>query len=183
PYKGYQGHFGSGGEAKAHRQSTRKAARPMDPNFQFIKHYCRGYWVERLYNAMIDVSDIIENKTSKFYTRFVVNPAFDQADMEATCHNIFDKAIGVYEKGWCRPMIYYKTAVRGICKDETKSLEERLGKICAVLKESKAACNDALEGGLPLRKLVDNPEQRRVSKASNNSGNYYKSLQIKAGRA
>jgi hypothetical protein len=130
------------------------------------------YWVRRIYEAMIDISDINDGESSIHRQRFMDNTAFDPLDLEAAAHHIFDSALAVHERGWNRPVIYHKKVVRGKLTDVSeKSLEMRLARICSCLKHKKATVDDALRGGVTLALLCDNPEARGFTKLSNNTGN------------
>jgi hypothetical protein len=130
------------------------------------------YWVRRIYEAIIDISDVADGESSIHRQRFAEAAIFDTADLEATAHHIFDEALAVHERGWNRSLIYYKKVVRGKLMDiSEKSLEKRLARLCLCLKHSKAIVDDAIRGGVTLALLCDNPEARGFTKASNNTGN------------
>ena len=80
-------------------------------------------------------------------------------------------------------MVYHKEAVRGSLVDASKnSVEMRLQRICELLYKNKSLCNDALQGGLTLAQLVDNPYLRAGSKGQNNKGNLVRGKRLQAGR-
>ena len=129
------------------------------------------YWVRRIYDSIIDISDVRDSEKSINLVRFE-GEAYDPTDIEATAHHIFDEAIAVHTRGWVRPNIYHKKVVRGKLMDISQtSVERRLARICLLLRHAKAACDDALRGGLTLALLCDNPEARGSTKDSNNNGN------------
>ena len=79
--------------------------------------------------------------------------------------------------------MYHKEAVRGSLVDASKnSVEMRLQRICELLYKNKSLCNDALQGGLTLAQLVDNPYLRAGSKGQNNKGNLVRGKRLQAGR-
>jgi hypothetical protein len=130
------------------------------------------YWVRRIYEAMIDISDITDGESSIHRVRFADDKAFDPLDLEAAAHHVFDSALAVHERGWNRPLVYHKKVVRGKLTDVSeKCLERRLARICLCLKQKKATVDDALRGGVTLALLCDNPEARGFTKVSNNTGN------------
>jgi hypothetical protein len=130
------------------------------------------YWVRRIYEAMIDISDMTDGESSIHRVRFADDTTFDPLDLEAAAHHVFDSALAVHERGWNRPLVYHKRVVRGKLTDVSeKCLERRLARICLCLKHKKATVDDALRGGVTLALLCDNPEARGFTKVSNNTGN------------
>lgn len=118
------------------------------------------------------MSEISDGTSSIHRLRFTNGQTFDQIDLEATAHHVFDEALAVHERGWARPIIYHKKVVRGKLADVSEnSLETRLARICLCLKQKKAAVDDAMRGGVTLALLCDNPEARGFTKLSNNTGN------------
>jgi hypothetical protein len=178
-YRSYQGTFQTSAEAKAHRKHTRKAG-TMDKRLANVKANKRFYWVKCIYESMIDRSRVLDGDTSTHYKRFCGDvKVIDEDDLEAAAHQVFDQACIVHEAGWHRPKLYHKEASRGKLVDPHKGdVEGRLASICEVLKQNKASCNDALQGGLTLAKLVYNPHQRLSSKAGNNDNNQWKKLRL-----
>jgi hypothetical protein len=141
------------------------------------------YWVRRIYEAMIDISDITDGESSIHRQRFMGNTAFDPLDLEAAAHHVFDSALAVHERGWNRPSVYHKKVVRGKLTDVSeKSLERRLGRICLCLKHKKATVDDAVRGGVTLALLCDNPEARGFTKLSNNAGNRKRGERLKRAK-
>jgi hypothetical protein len=141
------------------------------------------YWVRRIYEAMIDISDITDGESSIHRQRFMGNTAFDSLDLEAAAHHVFDSALAVHERGWNRPSVYHKKVVRGKLTDVSeKSLERRLGRICLCLKHKKATVDDAVRGGVTLALLCDNPEARGFTKLSNNAGNRKRGERLKRAK-
>ena len=137
-----------------------------------VKNCGRGHWVRRLYESMIDVSCITDSESSIHRQRFVDSKVFDEKDIEAAAHKIFEEAVAVHERGWNYPMVYYKKVHRGKLEDQClDSVEKRLALICRCLAESKAAVDDALRGGITLGLVCDNPMARGGTKQSNNTGN------------
>ncbi|KAF2856553.1 hypothetical protein T440DRAFT_383038 [Plenodomus tracheiphilus IPT5] len=173
-YPGYAAHFRTSAAAKAYRKSIRVPAKKLAPDVERVIRFGRRYWVRRLYDSMIDVSDISDSKSSIHRHRFQTASAktFKDQDLEATAHHIFDVSIAVHTRGWNRPETYYKKAVRGKLVDHSeKSLELRLNKICECLKRRKATVDDAIRSGVTLALLCDNPWARGSTKESNNNGN------------
>jgi hypothetical protein len=128
--------------------------------------------VRRIYESIIDISDVADGRSSIHRQRFVETVIFDTADLEATAHHVFDEALAVHERGWNRAAVYHKKVVRGKLTDVSeKSLETRLARICLCLKHKKATVDDAIRGGVTLALLCDNPEARGFTKMSNNVGN------------
>lgn len=141
------------------------------------------YWVRRIYESMIDISNVSDSATSIHRTRFTVERAFDPLDLEAAAHHVFDEALAVHERGWVRPMVYHKKVVRGKLTDVSeKCLERRLARICLCLQQKKAAVDDAIRGGVTLALLCDNPEARGFTKLSNNTGNAKRGERLKAAK-
>jgi hypothetical protein len=186
-YAPYAGHFATSAEAKEHRKRIRHT--PQQKNIEdtedldMVKRIGRPFWVCRLYEAMIDVSCIADSESSIHRNRFVVAKAFEEKDIEAAAHKIFDEALAVHERGWNKPIVYYKKVHRGklqdLCLD---SVEKRLALICKCLSESKAAVDDALRGGITLALLCDNPIARGGTKQSNNAGNARRGERLKMVR-
>jgi hypothetical protein len=186
-YAPYAGHFATSAEAKQHRKRIRHT--PQQKNIEDtedldrVKRIGRPFWVRRLYNAMIDVSCIADSESSIHRNRFVVAKAFDEKDIEAAAHKIFDEALAVHERGWNKPIVYYKKVHRGKLQDHClDSVEKRLALICKCLFESKAAVDDALRGGITLALLCDNPIARGGTKQSNNAGNARRGERLKMVR-
>lgn len=126
----------------------------------------------RIYEAMIDITAVMDRDTSIHRRRFTASADFDPTDLEAAAHHVFDAALAVHERGFNRPQIYHKKVVRGKLMDVSeKSLERRLARICLCLKHVKATVDDAVRGGVTLALLCDNPEARGFTKWSNNVGN------------
>jgi hypothetical protein len=202
-YPAYQGKFQSREAAKAHRKKSRRD-RKRDPNVVYVRKYGRQYWVERIYNSMINIDQLEDSAKSTHRERFVKKVAFEPDDLEATAHHVFvnmnrslmlilsecvltscvqDKALAVHEKGWTRYTIYHKNAVRGALVDNSaNNVELRLQRICQILRGNKSLVNDALQGGLTLAQLCDNPYLRSGTKTQNNKGNKVRSKRLQAGR-
>jgi hypothetical protein len=186
-YAPYAGHFATSAEAKEHRKRIRHT--PQQKNIEHtedldrVRRIGRPFWVCRLYGAMIDVSCIADSESSIHRNRFVVARAFDEKDLEAAAHKIFDEALAVHERGWNKPLVYYKKVHRGKLQDHClDSVEKRLALICKCLSESKAAVDDALRGGITLALLCDNPIARGGTKQSNNAGNARRGERLKMVR-
>ncbi len=204
-YPSYTGHFKTAAEAKTHRKRSRLPANANAPDIQHVKRFGREfhftrtryrtvqltsisgkYWVHRLYNAMIDISNVGDKVGSIKSKRMATKKddgettTFDPMDLEAAAHHVFDLAIAAHEGGWSRPLIYHKPAVRGKQFDLSKrSLEKRLAMICFCLKYNKAMVDDAVRGGISLWLLCDNPVSRWHSKMANNRGNGEKAKRLK----
>jgi hypothetical protein len=141
------------------------------------------YWVRRIYESMIDVSNICDSESSIHRTRFSVSRTFNPTDMEAAAHHVFDEAVAVHERGWVRSEVYHKKVVRGKLLDVSENcLERRLARICFCLRHKKATCDDVMRGGVTLALLCDNPEARGFTKLSNNAGNAKRGLILKAAK-
>lgn len=120
---------------------------------------------------MIDITEMSDSKASVHRARFL-SSSFLAEDLESVAHHLFDSCIAVHERGFNRPQVYHKKAVRGKLKDVAEeSVELRLSKLCACLRKSKASADDAIRGGVTLSLLCDNPAARAFTKASNNTGN------------
>ncbi|KAI4637477.1 hypothetical protein J4E83_000293 [Alternaria metachromatica] len=170
-YPAFSGRFKTGAAARAYRKRARVPKKGPAPDVERVKKYGRMYWVRRIYDSIIDISDVRDGEKSINVVRFE-QEAWDPTDIEATAHHIFDEAIAVHTRGWVRPNIYHKKVVRGKLMDISEgSAERRLARICLLLRHVKAACDDALRGGLTLALLCDNPEARGSTKDSNNNGN------------
>ncbi|KAF1913555.1 hypothetical protein BDU57DRAFT_540965 [Ampelomyces quisqualis] len=182
-YPLYSAKFRTTEQARRYRKRSRVAPKDQAPDLHRVRKYGRHYWVQELYNAMIDVSQISDGASSIHRTRFTtLNPdkKFDALDLEATAHHIFDMALSVHERGWTRPKIYHKKAVRGKLVDVSeKSIEARLSQICDCLRQKKAVVDDAVRGGVTLALLCDNPEARSFTKNSNNAGNKKRGERLK----
>lgn len=194
-YPKYVGYFSTSEQARRFRKRARLPPKAQAPDVERVRRYGRKsicnftaclvptqsmsdaplsgqYWVRRIYEAMIDISQVSDSESSIHRQRFMVSAAFEPKDLEATAHHIFDSALAVHERGWSRPSVYYKKVVRGKLIDVSeKSLELRLAKICSCLRQKKATVDDAIRGGVTLALLCDNPEARAFTKASNNMGN------------
>ncbi|KAL1796974.1 hypothetical protein ACET3X_005514 [Alternaria dauci] len=182
-YPAYTGKFQSGPDARAYRKRNRIAPKSLATDVDRVKRYGRTYWVRRIYEAMIDISNVSDSKNSIHRTRFMVEPAFDPLDLEAAAHHVFDEALAVHERGWVRPTIYHKKVVRGKLTDVSeKCLERRLARICLCLQQKKATVDDAVRGGVTLALLCDNPEARGFTKLSNNAGNAKRGERLRAAK-
>lgn len=170
-YRPYQYRFKTAEEARAHRKKARhpaKAARDVDR----VEKYGRYYWTKRIYESMINVDLIFDNRASIIATNFSKVKHFKEDDLEATAHHIFDSCIKVHRQGWCGYDYNRKAFKRGKGKDVfVDSIEKRLERICGILKHSKAIANDCITGGDVLQQTVDNPIYRATTKTANNKGN------------
>ncbi|USP82588.1 hypothetical protein yc1106_09862 [Curvularia clavata] len=181
-YGAYFGEFTSSEAARRHRHRSRVGAKRA-ADTQRVKKFGRAFWVRRLYEAMVDVSEISDGKDSIHRQRITALQAFEPLDLEAAAHHIFDKAVQVHEDGWCRPLLYRKHAVRGKNSDKAAdSLELRLSLICELLRTKKAMVDDAVRGGVTLALLVDNPTGRGATKSSNDVGNEKKGRRLKVAK-
>lgn len=181
-YQAYSSYFRTSDEAKAYRRRPRLAPKSQALDIKRVKQFGRDYWVRRLYNAMVDVSDISDGEQSIHRLRFTQKPLpFNPLDLEATAHYIFEEAIAVHERGWNRPTVYHKKVLRGKLVDLSEtSLEMRLGRICLCLQQKKSSVDDAIRGGVTLALLCDNPEARSFTKESNDIGNKKRGERLKA---
>ncbi|EUC47921.1 hypothetical protein COCMIDRAFT_89038 [Bipolaris oryzae ATCC 44560] len=179
-YPAFSNHFATGAEAKAWRTQSRGMIKDQAPDLLRVKEFGRNYWVRRIYESIIDISNIDDSKQSCHRRRIKEELAYDTKDLEATAHHIFDRAIGVHEVGWNRLLLYHKEAKRGKLIDlGERCLERRLACICTALQQQKAVVDDALRGGITLRLLCDNPTARAATKKSNNAGNRKRGLKLK----
>ncbi|KAF2741891.1 hypothetical protein M011DRAFT_482139 [Sporormia fimetaria CBS 119925] len=172
--------FRSGAEARQHRRSSREPPK-TDPNISAVKAN-RDHWVQKIYEAMIDVTAIQDCANSPHRKRFMQG-VWDPLDLEATAHHVFEKVLAVHEQGWARPMLYHKKAVRGDRMDTAgNDAGKRLQLVCEVLRTNKAACNDAIQGGITLARLVYNPKMVELTKAGNNTANQDRGKRLKLGK-
>ncbi|KAK7189607.1 hypothetical protein DPSP01_013451 [Paraphaeosphaeria sporulosa] len=171
-YRPYRYMFKSSAEARAHRTKVRHPAK-IAKDIERVEQYGRYYWTRRIYESMINVDLIFDNKTSVIATNFSKLHHFDEDDLEATAHHIFDECITVHRKGWVGHDYNRHDYKRGKCKDVfADSVEGRLERICGILKHSKAIANDCIVGGNDLlMQTVDNPIHRASTKTANNKGN------------
>ncbi|KAG9187819.1 hypothetical protein G6011_05690 [Alternaria panax] len=182
-YPAYTGRFQSGPAARAYRKRNRIAPKSHASDVERVKRHGRMYWVRRIYESMIDISNVSDSANSIHRTRFMVEQAFNPLDLEATAHHVFDEALAVHERGWVRPVIYHKKVVRGKLTDVSeKCLERRLARICLCLQQKKATVDDAVRGGVTLALLCDNPEARGFTKLSNNAGNAKRGERLRAAK-
>ncbi|KAF2709732.1 hypothetical protein K504DRAFT_534056 [Pleomassaria siparia CBS 279.74] len=180
--------FQSAEGARRHRKQTIYKGF-MHDRVTFVKRYGRDFWVKRIYEAMIDVSSTTDTGASTHLKRFTdekhggAKDSFDQQDLEATAHHIFEKACAVHERGFNRYRIYHRESKRGAFVDLSKeNVEKRLEQICKILRHNKSIVNDALQGGLTLAILCFNPYQRAGTKEQNNTGNAKRGERLRAGR-
>jgi hypothetical protein len=170
-YAPYRYMFKSAEEARAYRKKVRhpaKIARDIDR----VEEYGRYYWTKRIYEAMINVDLIFDNKGSTIATNFSKLHHFKEEDLEATAHHIFDACISIHRRGWHGYDYNRKNYKRGKLMDIFPgSIEGRLERICGLLKHSKAIANDCILGGDLLLQTVDNPIHRASTKTANNKGN------------
>lgn len=170
-YGPYRYRFKSSEEASAHRKAPRhpaKIARDVDR----VEKYGRYYWTKRIYEAIINVDLIFDNRASVIATNISKTKHFNEDDLEATAHHIFDACIKVHRRGWCGYDYNRKDFKRGKLKDVFgESIEARLERICGILKHSKAIANDCIQGGDVLQQTVYNPIYRASTKTANNKGN------------
>ncbi|KAH7563088.1 hypothetical protein BM1_00135 [Bipolaris maydis] len=182
-YPPFSNRFATGEDAKTHRKRSRGMIKNQAPDVERVKKFGRNYWVRRIYESIIDISNIDDGSVSVHRRRMAQDFIHDPIDLEATAHHIFDRAVAVHEIGWNRLLIYYKDAKRGKLVDVgEKCLERRLACICRVLQQQKSIVDDALRGGITLRLLCDNPAARGATKISNNLGNKKRGLRLKALR-
>jgi hypothetical protein len=87
-YRAYQGIFQSGEAAEAHRKKNRRDCK-RDPNVAYVRKHGRQYWVERIYNSMINIDHLEDSASSTHRDRFVKKDAFEPDDLEATAHHVF----------------------------------------------------------------------------------------------
>lgn len=180
-YQAYSSHFRTSADAKAYRRRPRLQPKSQATDVKRVKQFGRDYWVRRLYNAMVDTSNMTDGEQSIHRVRFTQKPLpFDPLDLEATAHHIFDEAIAVHERGWNRPTVYHKKVVRGKLVDLSEtSVEMRLSRICLCLQQKKSSVDDAIRGGVTLALLCDNPEARSFTKQSNDVGNKKRGERLK----
>jgi hypothetical protein len=172
--------FRNSAEAKAHRKQARMKAKSEANDIARVKSFGRDYWVCRIYNAMICTQKITDSASSTNRARFTKLRVFDELELEAAAHNVFDKAIAVHERGWNRPNVYHKKTVRGKLVDKSEaSVEMRLSTICLLLQQTKSAVDDVMRGGLTLALLCDNPQARMHTKHSNDVGNAKRGERLK----
>lgn len=195
-YPEYSGTFKTGGQARRFRKRitippkpaadlvrVKKYGRKCHPPALHITHETNTstghYWVHKIYDAMIDISNMIDGPTSVNRRRFEDEPFWDTQDLEAVAHNIFDATIAVHERGWNRLDTYHKKTVRGKLQDKAlQSVEMRLAMICDLLRTSKAVVDDCLRGGVTLALVADNPACRQATKESNNIGNNKRGVRL-----
>ncbi|CAA9965631.1 hypothetical protein PTMSG1_08990 [Pyrenophora teres f. maculata] len=181
-YPAYTGRFQTREAARTYRQRSRLPPK-LAPDFERVKRYGRQYWVRRIYEAMIDRSNICDKENSINRQRFDQVPGFEPLDLEAVAHHVFDSALAVHERGFSRPKVYHKRVVRGKLVDVSEHcIERRLSRICYCLSYCKAIVDDVIHGGVPLALLCDNPEARLASKVSNNTGNSKRSKRLKLAK-
>ncbi|KAJ4286423.1 hypothetical protein N0V90_013122 [Kalmusia sp. IMI 367209] len=177
-YGPYKYRFKTAEEARMHRKKIRHPAKRAS-DVERVKKYGRYYWTKRIYEAMINVDLVFDNRTSNIAARFTKNRHFSQDDLEATAHAIFDECIAVHERGWNNYEYHYKDPKRGKLVDTTAaSLELRLERICGILKHNKASCNDCVDGGITLAQMCHNPIARADTKTANNKGNVKRALRL-----
>ncbi|KAL5402853.1 hypothetical protein PMIN06_008934 [Paraphaeosphaeria minitans] len=171
-YRPYRYMFKSAAEAQAHRTKIRHPAK-IAKDIERVEQYGRYYWTRRIYESMINVDLIFDNKTSVIATNFSKLHHFNEDDLEATAHHIFDECITVHRKGWTGHDYNRHDYKRGKSKDVfAGTIEGRLERICGILKHSKAIANDCIVGGNDLlMQTVDNPIHRASTKTANNKGN------------
>ncbi|KAL1613197.1 hypothetical protein SLS60_001429 [Paraconiothyrium brasiliense] len=173
-YAPYRYMFKTGEEARAHRKKVRHPAK-IAKDIDHVQKYGRYYWTKRIYEAMINIDLIFDNKGSSIATNFSKLHHFKEEDLEATAHHIFDAAINVHRVGWYGYDYNRRAFVRGKMKDIFhESIEGRLERICGILKHCKAIVNDCVQGGDVLLQTVDNPIYRASTKFSNNKGNKHR---------
>ncbi|KAF1964659.1 hypothetical protein BU23DRAFT_630661 [Bimuria novae-zelandiae CBS 107.79] len=178
-YAPYAYRFKTAEEARIHRKKSRhpaKQARDIDR----VEKYGRYYWTKRIYEAMINIDLIFDNKASVIAANFSKLHHFKEEDLEATAHAVFDAAIRVHREGWCGYDYNRRHFKRGKLRDVfAESIEGRLERICGILKHSKALANDCIQGGDLLQQTVDNPIYRASTKTANNKGNLDRADRLK----
>lgn len=179
-YRPYRYMFKSAAEARAHRTKVRHPAK-IAKDIERVEQYGRYYWTRRIYESMINVDLIFDNKTSVIATNFSKLHHFNEEDIEATAHHIFDECISVHRKGWVGYDYNYHKCLRGKSKDVFHdSIEGRLERICGILKHSKAIANDCIIGGNDLlMQTVYNPIHRASTKTANNKGNMDRAYRLR----
>ncbi|KAF2438697.1 hypothetical protein P171DRAFT_504185 [Karstenula rhodostoma CBS 690.94] len=179
-YAPYRYMFKSAAEARAHRTKVRHPAK-IAKDIDRVEQYGRYYWTRRIYESMINVDLIFDNKTSVIATNFSKLHHFNEEDLEATAHHIFDECISVHRRGWTGYDYNRHDYKRGKLKDIFPgTIEGRLERICGILKHSKAIANDCLVGGNDLlMQTVDNPIHRASTKTANNKGNMERALRLR----
>ncbi|KAI2476104.1 hypothetical protein Ptr902_10995 [Pyrenophora tritici-repentis] len=126
-YPAYTGHFQTREEARAYRQRSRLPPK-LAPDLERVKRYGRQYWVRRIYEAMIDRSNICDKDNSINRQRFDQAAGFEPLDLEAVAHHVFDSALAVHERGFSRPRVYHKKVVRGKLVDNNEDLADGDGR-------------------------------------------------------
>lgn len=179
-YRPYRYMFKSAAEARAHRTKARHPAKEAK-DIDRVEQYGRYYWTKRIYESMINIDLIFDNKSSVIATNFSKLRHFDEDDLEATAHHIFDECISVHRRGWTGYDYNRHDYKRGKCKDIFHdTIEGRLERICGILKHSKAIANDCIVGGDDLlMQTVDNPIHRASTKTANNKGNMDRALRLR----
>ncbi|OCL14439.1 hypothetical protein AOQ84DRAFT_221490 [Glonium stellatum] len=181
-YSSYSAIFADGAAAKAHRKSARKGPRPKDSHFDTVKTTHRGYWVQKLHESMIDISNVQDGSGGDGYKRFVSSTKafYENRDLEAAAHEVFDAVIDLYERGFTLPLRYDLTPKYG--DDNLKTVTDRLQCICAALKDWKAICVDVMDGGWKVRKMVNHPPGYVKTKEGNKHSNGKRKETIQAGQ-
>lgn len=90
-YRPYSALFADSAAAKAHRKSARKGPRPKDSNFDTVKIIHRDYWVQKLHESIIDISNVQDGPGSDGYKRFIssTHAFYENEDLEAAAHEVF----------------------------------------------------------------------------------------------
>jgi len=94
-YRPYSALFADSAAAKAHRKSARKGPRPKDSNFDAVKIIHRDYWVRKLHESIVDISNVQDGLGGDGYKRFVssTNAFYENEDLEAAAHEVFVSTI------------------------------------------------------------------------------------------
>jgi hypothetical protein len=90
-YRPYSALFADSAAAKAHRKSARKGPRLKDSNFDTVKIIHRDYWVQKLHESIVDISNVQDGLGGDGYKRFVssTHAFYENEDLEAAAHEVF----------------------------------------------------------------------------------------------
>ncbi|KAF2788878.1 hypothetical protein K505DRAFT_254499, partial [Melanomma pulvis-pyrius CBS 109.77] len=177
-YTPFRGMFGESESARNFRKVAlrfdRKPYRPpdSDPTIWKIENERLDH-VKRIYDAMIRPDAAKDNPKSNAMRRWVEDPFYDSALVEAYAHRILDCLLAQAKegfRGW-KHDDYTQDERKGEVEDTEVSCEERLSNIIRALEEEKTICEDVMNSACQIRMFVNAPKAYAGRKLNNRVGN------------
>ena len=177
-YTPFQGLFTNSESARNFRKEAlrfdRKPHRPpdSDPTIWKIEAERQNH-VKDIYDAMIRSDVAKDNPKSNAMRRWVEEPFYDPAVVEAYAHRILDCLLDQAKegfRGW-KHDDYTQDERKGEVEDMEVSCEERLANIICALEQEKTICEDVMNSACQIRMFVNAPKAYAGRKLNNRVGN------------